>query len=63
MANYIPVPRDLTRVKTKIIFNLTKRQILCVGAGFLFAVTVRKCVVCVSDHDDDYAAYVFPGNL
>ena len=26
MAAYIPVPRDLTRVKTKVFFNLTKRQ-------------------------------------
>lgn len=28
MAAYIPVPRDLTRVKTKIFFNLTKRQLI-----------------------------------
>ena len=40
MANYIPVPRDLTRVKTKIIFNLTKRQILCFGVGALMGVPV-----------------------
>lgn len=32
MAAYIPVPRDLTRVKTKVFFNLTKRQLLCFGA-------------------------------
>ena len=31
MAAYIPVPRDLTRVKSKILFNLTKRQLLCFG--------------------------------
>jgi len=29
MASYIPVPRDLTRVKSKILFNLTKRQLIC----------------------------------
>ena len=28
MAAYIPVPRDLTRVKSKIFFNLTKRQLI-----------------------------------
>ncbi len=28
-ASYISVPRDLTRVKSKIIFNLTKRQLIC----------------------------------
>ncbi len=29
MAAYSPVPRDLTQVKTKVAFNLTKRQIIC----------------------------------
>ena len=38
MAAYIPVPRDLTRVKSKILFNLTKRQLLCFGAGALIGV-------------------------
>ena len=33
MAAYIPVPRDLTRVKTKVFFNLTKRQIICFSAA------------------------------
>ena len=26
---YVPVPKDLTRVKTKVVFNLTKRQLIC----------------------------------
>lgn len=38
VAAYIPVPRDLTRVKSKILFNLTKRQLLCFGAGALIGV-------------------------
>ena len=38
MAAYIPVPRDLTRVKTKVFFNLTKRQLVCFGAGALMGV-------------------------
>ncbi|MBE5903047.1 MAG: PrgI family protein [Pseudobutyrivibrio sp.] len=29
MASYIPVPRDLTKVKSKVAFNLTKRQLIC----------------------------------
>lgn len=29
MANYIPVPRDLTKVKSKVLFGLTKRQLIC----------------------------------
>jgi hypothetical protein len=26
---FVPVPKDLTRVKTKLVFNLTKRQLIC----------------------------------
>jgi len=26
---YVPVPKDLTKVKTKIVFGLTKRQLVC----------------------------------
>ena len=26
---YVPVPKDLTKVKTKLAFNLTKRQLIC----------------------------------
>ena len=32
---YVPVPKDLARVKTKVMFNLTKRQLICFGAGVL----------------------------
>lgn len=38
MAAYIPVPRDLTRVKSKILFGLTKRQLICFGAAALIGV-------------------------
>ena len=38
MASYIPVPRDLTRVKSKILFNLTKRQLICFGIAALIGV-------------------------
>ena len=38
MAAYISVPRDLSKVKTKVFMNLTKRQILCFGAGALVGV-------------------------
>ena len=32
---YVPVPKDLTKVKTKVAFNLTKRQILCFTAALI----------------------------
>ena len=30
---YVPVPKDLTEVKTKVAFNLTKRQLICFGGA------------------------------
>ena len=30
---YVPVPKDLNAVKTKVLLNLTKRQLVCFGAG------------------------------
>ena len=35
---YVPVPKDLSRVKSKIAFNLTKRQLVCFGGGALLGV-------------------------
>ena len=32
---YVPVPKDLTKVKTKVMFNLTRRQLVCFTAGAL----------------------------
>ena len=26
---YVPVPKDLTKIKTKVVLNLTKRQLIC----------------------------------
>lgn len=37
-ASYISVPRDLTKVKSKVIFNLTKRQLICFGMAVLAGV-------------------------
>ena len=30
---YCPVPKDLTKVKTKVALNLTKRQLICFGVA------------------------------
>lgn len=33
---YVPVPKDLSKIKTKLAFNLTKRQLICFSlAGFV----------------------------
>ena len=37
-ASYISVLRDLTKVKSKVMFNLTKRQLICFGVAALIGV-------------------------
>lgn len=56
MANYMPIPRDLSKVKTKVALNLTKRQLICFGLGaavglpvfFLFKMMGVEISSCVS---------------
>lgn len=35
---YVTVPKDLTKVKSKVMFGLTKRQLVCFGAAALIGV-------------------------
>ena len=35
---YVNVPNDLSKIKTKIAFNLTKRQLVCFGGGALVGI-------------------------
>ena len=37
---YVSIPKDLTKVKNKVAFNLTKRQLLCIGAGAAVGIPV-----------------------
>ena len=32
---YVPISKDLSQVKTKVMFNLTARQLVCFGSGIL----------------------------
>ena len=43
---YVPVPKDLTRVKTKFLFNLTPRQLVCLGGGALVGIPLffQMCI-------------------
>ena len=36
---YVSVPKDLTKVKNKVAFNLTKRQLICIGIGAAMGIT------------------------
>ena len=37
---YVPVPKDLTKAKTKVMFNLTKRQLICFSIGLAIGIPV-----------------------
>ena len=45
---YVTVPKDLTRVKSKVVLGLTKRQLICFGGALLVGVPlfllIRGCV-------------------
>ncbi len=35
---YVNVPNDLTKIKSKLAFNLTKRQLVCFGAAAVLGI-------------------------
>lgn len=35
---YVTIPKDLTKVKSKVLFGFTKRQLICFGAAALIGV-------------------------
>ena len=35
---YVTVPKDLTKIKSKMLFGLTKRQVVCFGSAALVGV-------------------------
>jgi len=35
---YVTVPRDMTKVKSKLILNLTTRQLICFGAAAIMGI-------------------------
>ena len=37
---FVPVPKDLNRVKTKVMFNLTKRQLICFSVAAAVGVPI-----------------------
>ena len=37
---YVPVPKDLSKVKTKVAFTLTKRQIVCFADALLIGLAL-----------------------
>lgn len=41
---YVSVPKDLVAVKTKVMFNLTKRQLICFSIGGLTGLAVYMAI-------------------
>ena len=35
---YVTIPKDLSRVQSKVLFGLTKRQVICFGAAAIIGV-------------------------
>jgi hypothetical protein len=35
---FVPISKDLTKVKNKVAFNLTRRQLICFGCGGIIGV-------------------------
>lgn len=35
---YVPVPNDLSKIKTKLAFNLTKRQLICFSVAAVIGI-------------------------
>lgn len=35
---FVPVPKDLNKIKTKVMFNLTSRQLVCFGLALVIAI-------------------------
>ena len=67
---YVPVPKDLTKVKTKLAFNLTKRQLICFSLAracrpsgvFLYPRGDRQFGGCTFDDRADDALFLY-GNV
>ena len=52
---FVPVPKDLNRVKTKVMFNLTKRQLIC----FSIAAAVGVPIFFLAKAHLDLSTFIF----
>lgn len=67
---YVSVPKDLTKVKSKVVMNLTKRQLVCFGSGaavgvplFLFAEKQHEHQRCGDLYGNCHAAVLSLGDV
>ena len=70
---YVSVPKDLTKVKTKVMFNLTRRQLVCFTAGALVGVPLffllrepagnSMAAMCIENPGVKQGVFAFLSNL
>ena len=52
---YVSVPNDLTKIKSKLAFNLTKRQLICFGGAALIGIPtyllIRSVIGCQRQYE------------
>ena len=48
---YVNVPNDLSKIKTKLAFNLTKRQLVCFGIALMMAVALPAFLLAMYEKD------------
>ena len=46
---YVTVPKDLTKVKSKVLFGLTKRQLACFSPAVLIEYRFFSCSKAVQE--------------
>ena len=40
MANFVGIPRDMSKIKSKVALNMTKRQLICFGTAVVIGIPV-----------------------
>ena len=58
---YVPVPKDLSKIKTKLAFNLTKRQLICFSGAA--AVGLPAYLFSRGSINEKQSLYPFKGKL
>ena len=59
MANTVPVPKDLSGIKTKVMFNLTKRQLICFSIAAVIGIPLYMFMKPIVGHETALVIMVF----
>ena len=62
---YVTIPKDLSRIQSKVLFGLTKRQVICFGAAHMgnrIALMLSQIDLRVHAHKMNVGTIVFTGS-